>query len=191
MLACPVSRHWRRYLRFSVRGLIGLVLVIGIWLGWVVHLARIQRDAAAAIARAGGRVSYDWEWSNEKSIPGGKPWAPRWLVDRIGIDYFGHVTVVELSGTGTDATAEQVGRLNGLERLYLDDAHLSDAGLAHLKGLTSLSNLWLANTRVTDAGLGHLKPLNNLSSLGLDKTRVTNVGLNDLKKALPRLTPHR
>ena len=35
--AKPISRHWRSFLRFSVRGLIVLVLVIGGWLGWIVR----------------------------------------------------------------------------------------------------------------------------------------------------------
>src|SRR5271170_7242987 len=34
-----VSGPWRRYLRVSVRGLIALLLVIGIWLGWIVRNA--------------------------------------------------------------------------------------------------------------------------------------------------------
>jgi hypothetical protein len=37
-----ISRPWRRYLRFSVRGLIVLVLLIGAGLGWTVRSARIQ-----------------------------------------------------------------------------------------------------------------------------------------------------
>src|ERR1017187_10239475 len=92
--AKTVSRPWRRFLRFSVRGLIVLVLVIGAGLGWLVRSARIQREAAAVITRAGGSVMYDWEWSNGKVIAGGTPWAPKWLVDRIGVDYFGRVTYV-------------------------------------------------------------------------------------------------
>ena len=69
----PVSFTWRSSLRFSVRGLVVLVLVIGGWLGWIVRSARIQREAVAAIEKAGGRVKYDWEWSGGKQIPGGDP----------------------------------------------------------------------------------------------------------------------
>jgi hypothetical protein len=39
--ARPVSHPWRRYVRFSVRGLIVLVLVVGFGLGWIVRIARI------------------------------------------------------------------------------------------------------------------------------------------------------
>ncbi len=66
MPAGPASRPWRRYLRFSVRGLIVLVLVIGVWLGWLVRSARIQRDAVAVLDRDQVSVSYDWEWNGKR-----------------------------------------------------------------------------------------------------------------------------
>jgi hypothetical protein len=134
--AQPSLKAWRHWLRFSVRGLLVLVLVIGGGLGWIVHQAHVQRDAVGAITRAGGSVMYDWEWNNGKSVPGGKPWAPRWLVDLIGVDYFGHVAMVDLWG-----------------------AHVTDAELLqlHLRGLTDLSYLTLIDGQVSDAGIEKLK----------------------------------
>ncbi len=82
----PIAHPWQRFLRFSVRGLIVLVLVIGAWLGWLVRSARIQREAVAAIKQDGGRVSYEWELRNGKFIRGGKSWAPKWLTHLIGVD---------------------------------------------------------------------------------------------------------
>jgi hypothetical protein len=101
MPAGPVSRPWRRYLRFSVRGLIVLVLVLGAGLGWLVRGARIQREAVAAITIPGGAVRYDWEGTIEGFVPEGKLWAPRWLVDLIGVDYFGHVISASLFRSST------------------------------------------------------------------------------------------
>jgi hypothetical protein len=60
MRAETVSRPWRRFLRFSVRGLIVVVLMAGVWLGWIVESARTQRETVAAIKSAGGAVCYDW-----------------------------------------------------------------------------------------------------------------------------------
>ncbi len=57
----PITRPWRRFLRFSVRGMIALVLLIGGWLGWIVRDASVQREAVAAIKRAGGLPVYQWE----------------------------------------------------------------------------------------------------------------------------------
>jgi hypothetical protein len=158
-----ISHPWRKYLRFSVRGLIVFVIVVGAGLGWVVRQAHIQRDAVAAIVRAGGVVEYDWQRGNGKSIPGGEPSAPRWLVHLIGGDYFGHVTAVWLSDTKeTDAPLADVGRLTRLEEFYINSQAISDAGLEHLTGLTNLSVLWLYRTQVTDVGLAHLKGLTQL-----------------------------
>src|SRR5262245_52516029 len=108
-----VSRPWRRFLRFSVRGLIIFVIVFGAGLGWIVRQAHVQRDAVAAIRKAPATVYYDWEWNDRNSIRGGKPWAPLWLVDLIDADYFGHVTLVHLAwtSTATDATLAHVGAL--------------------------------------------------------------------------------
>jgi hypothetical protein len=184
-----VSHLWRRFLRFSVWGLIVLLLVLGAGVGWIVRQARIQRDAVVAIMKAGGSVKYDWEWSNGKNILGGKPWAPLRFVNLIGVDYFGHVTAVEFSAYpgATDATLKKVGRLTRVQALYANSPSLSDAGLAHLTGLTNLFTLDLAGTRVTDAGLAHLTGLSQLKQLYLRGTHVTDGGAKELNQALPSL----
>ena len=110
-----VPRAWRRYLRFSVRGLIVLVLVIGVGLAWLVRNAQIQRDAVAQIENARGQVAYHWDSTNGQQIVRGQPWAPRWLVDLIGVDFFGHVTSVRLARLETDGVLKHVGRLTQLD----------------------------------------------------------------------------
>ena len=116
----PISIPWQEFLRFSVRGLIVLVLLIGTGLGWLVR-TQIQREAVAAIENSHGSVKYSWEWRNGKSIFGGKPWAPGWLVDRLGVDYFGHVTSVGIGSmsTASDAAIAHVGKLSRIEQLHL------------------------------------------------------------------------
>jgi hypothetical protein len=173
-----------------LRGLIVLVIVVGAGLGWIVRQAHVQRGAVATIEEAGGSVRYDWEWSNGKSLPGGKPWAPRWLVNLIGVDYFGHVTAVvshHMSAATSDAVTVQVGRLTRVQSLNLHDSSISDSALRHLRALTNLTVLLLYRTQVSDAGLVHLKELTNLSYLQLDGTQVTDAGVEELKRALPNL----
>jgi hypothetical protein len=58
-----------------VRGLIVLVLIIGVCLGCIVHVVRIaqrQRDAVAAVRKVGGSVLYDrqFEGSHVRVKPG-------------------------------------------------------------------------------------------------------------------------
>jgi Leucine-rich repeat (LRR) protein len=177
-----------------VRGLLALALAVGSGLGWVVRTARIQRDAVAAITAAGGAIEYDWKWSNGTHVSGGKPWAPQWVIDLVGVDYFGHVTCVERLTNGLhslvrtecdlavgDATIVSIGHLAGLQRLDLFGSSVTDAGLVHLKALTQLTDLRLGSPNVTDAGLAHLKGLTNLASLDLGGTQVSDVGLANLK----------
>jgi hypothetical protein len=177
------SCHWRRYFRLSVRGLIVFVLGIGIWIGWVVRSARIQRVAVAAIKRAGGRVAYDWERTNGKPDLAGKPWAPRWLVECIGVDYFGSVSEVSLVGLlqGPRSTIEHIGRLTRLKHLFVFGSPIGDTALAHLKGHSSLEILFLDGTQVTGAGLAHVSGLTNLTMLSLRGTRVCDSGLAHLR----------
>jgi internalin A len=203
--ASPVARPWRRFLRFSVRGMIALVLLVAGWLGWIVHSARIQREAVAAIQSGGGNVAYDWQWKNSSPVQGAKPWGPRWLMDMFGVDYFGHVIFVVTPGTSdgvllqveqlaqvqdlvilnpekiTDASLIHLKGLTRLRALVLGGAQVTDAGINHLKGLTDLEILDLGSTQVTDAGLSHFEGLTKLSLLSLMDTQVTDAGLAHLK----------
>ena len=204
MSAEAVPCPWRESLRFSVRRLIALVLVIGVGLGMLVRSARIQREAVAAIEAADGVVNYDWEWSNGRSIPGARPWAPKWLVDLIGVDYFGSVTRVafhfpisvesdlvsvaarrsprlESRVFATPSNDERISILENLRNLReLDVSYcfVTDGDLANVEALTSLRALRLAyNLHITDAGLLHLKGLSNLTRLDLANTKITDAGL--------------
>ena len=181
-VAGRTSHPWRRFLRFSVRGLIVSVLVIGGWLGWTVRNARIQRAAVAAVENAGGIVFYDLELTKGELILGGKPWMPLWLVDLIGLDYLVGVTQVHLNPMRTtssfnDADIERLAGMTKLSVLNISGTKVSDAGLAHLSALTNLSKLDLWGTGVTHAGLAHLKGLTKLTFLDLGATKVSDSGL--------------
>ena len=181
-LAKPVPRPWRRVLRFSVRAMIGVVLVVGCLLGWIVRSAHIQREAVAAIEAVGGNVEYDWDDRTPFTLESQPPPVPRWLVDFLGVHYFGHISGVTLSPNATDTVFAQIGQLTKLKRLTAMRSSVSDAGLTHLDGLTELLSLDLGRTRVSDAGLVHLKALRRLSKLDLGDTQVTDTGLTHLAR---------
>jgi internalin A len=172
----------RRLPRLSIRGLIIAVLVIGGALGWWLHGVRLQRDAVAAIRRAGGAADYDPVWTS--SFASREPLTRRWLADQIGVEYVAPVTCISLGpiSTATDAALAQVARLDRVERLHLDKTSITDAGLVHLEGLDHLSELYLSDTKISDAGLAHLKGLRNLTVLRLGGTQVTGTGLGQLKE---------
>jgi hypothetical protein len=207
--AKPVARHWRRFLRFSMRGLIVLVLVIGGWLGWIVRSARIQREAVATIRKADGEISYDWEWKNGVRTPVKGPNIPRRLVEAFGVDYFGHVVRVSLSGrelhrilrkaeqllaelkNQSHATNEEPSEPRDLLiGCTPDEARIGpqrwepnerEAVLPLLKGLSGLSRLDLHGVDLTGDLLLWLEELTSLTHLDLGTTRITDSQLCSLR----------
>jgi internalin A len=188
------SRPGWSYFRISLRWLIALILLIGCWLGWTVNEARAQREAVAAIRDAGGGVWYDWQWDDGKTRYDGSPIWPKWLIDRLGIDYFGHVVAVIMYERASDEILVPIGRLRRLEYLDLSaqrgfaskarlrpprpgEPGVTDAGLVHLEGLRRLEHLCLSSTAITDAGLVHVKGLTRLRRLLLPGTAINGPGL--------------
>jgi internalin A len=205
-------RRWSRFLpRLSVRALMVLVLAIGGGLGVMIQQARVQREAVAAIVRAGGTVGYDWQWADGEYFTETPPW-PKWLVDTVGVDLLSNVVIVDgYNGDGrlTDVEMASVGRLPHLEEVILVDCRVTDAGLAHLTGLSRLKSLDLRiaprgkgvslvpleglarlekldlrGLSLADANLVHLAGLTRLKEINLSQTPITDaelVHLRDLK----------
>ena len=91
-----------------------------------------------------------------------------------------------------EVSAADIAWLRDLKKLRVLDLDVrepkvTDAGVAHLAGLTNLEELNLFSQNVTDEGLEHLKGLSALSKLDVRSTKVTEQGLNRLKMVLPQL----
>ena len=175
-----VSRRWWARLRFSIRGQIVGILIVSGCLGWLVNGARTQREAVAAIEKAGGWVRYDWQDEGRNSLAR-PPWVTEWMVDWLGVDSFGHVTYVILGPGGSDAEMTKIGHLSELEQLDLGGSRVTDAGLSSVSNLSNLRGLALDGNAITDAGLMPLRGLHRLRSLVLRNTAVTDAGLKHLK----------
>lgn len=176
-------RWWQRWhLRLSVRALLALVLIIGGGLSYLVHRARVQRDAVAAIRGAGGEVYYDWGWADGQPIPDATSHWPQWLVRAVGPDFLDAAVAVEMVGFPADgALLEQVGGLDRLESLNLHGSQgITDAELAHLADLTALRDLDLGDTGATGAGLRHLADLPRLRKLILLNNPIADADLAHL-----------
>jgi Leucine-rich repeat (LRR) protein len=167
----------RLWLRVSLRTLAMLVLVIGVWLGWTVRDARVQRQALNAIAQSNNEVEFGWVFYNGASSADELS-VPDWLVDRLGVDYFGYVGSLAFGNSATDEDLLHVRRLRRLEGLDVrGSGRITDAGLARLSGLSNLRGLDLSETPVTDAGMAHLGGLTGLVELNRDDTAITDAGL--------------
>lgn len=73
-----------------------------------------------------------------------------------------------------------------LTALRFKSPRITDAGLAHLKGLSQLRSLALEDAAITDAGLVHLNALTALEEVNLKGTKVSDAGAQELQKASPK-----
>jgi hypothetical protein len=177
------SRWWSDY-RFSISGLMAVILVLSGCLGWLANTAHVQRGAVAAIHAAGGGVSYEGAWEDSTW------WPPNFLLDRLGIDFFDRVASVYLSDAkSADAAMPWLAQLHSLRELYLGGSSLSDRGLSQIKGLTRLVSLDLSGTAISDDGLAAVEGIRRLRDLNLAQTKIGDAGLSHLTtlKDLSRL----
>jgi hypothetical protein len=136
-----------------------------------------QEEAVRLILRLGGKVLYDYQ-----QVKGGKPYVFDPKASPKNSKAFHRVVSVDLAHSKVcDEDLKLIGKLPFLEILVLTGTRITNAGLAHLKGLTKLRCLWLWNTRIDDQGLRHLKGMTKLWQLLLDGTKVTDAGLAHLK----------
>jgi internalin A len=161
---------WRRRLRISVRGLMALVLLVGGGLGWVTHRAHVQRDAVAAIRRAGGEATYSWQWSNcVPASPLSKPPWSDWVRRTLGPDFIDTVTFVRLTGAQCgDDSLRAACRLPWLEELTVLNTSATDDAAEDIRYLTNLHLLDLRlNAGITRRTLRHIGALRELGTLTL------------------------
>jgi hypothetical protein len=161
-----------RFLSFSVRTMLLLVLLIGAALAWTMHRVRRQTDTVATLEAIGCFTDY-------ASVE------PLTIVEQIrmwlGEERPRNVIQVFASGLDVnDADAERLAGLSELVSLTLDDSQVTDIGLMAVRGLRSLDLLSLSGTRVTDEGLAYLPSRSPLRLLSLDRTHVTDAGLPHL-----------
>ena len=181
----------RRRFRYSLRGLMLLILVICVVLGYFVERDRRQRLVVKAIKEARGKVAYDYEFVKGDYQAGRQPWEPKWLLRLTGIDFFHGTKLViikqrdfsEEEAFSTDRPVNpllpKLRDLPGLRRLRLVGV-FNDAEIEQLRGLTQLEELHvLGGPGLTEEGIANLSNLTNLKSLGLS-CPLTDKGLSHL-----------
>ena len=70
---------------------------------------------------------YD-QWNHQSSR---RAWL-EWLIDEVGVDYFGNVVHVELANHAADTDVVHLGQLSRLEFLSVDGSPVTDGALASL-----------------------------------------------------------
>ncbi|MHB8971943.1 MAG: hypothetical protein ACYC3X_23510 [Pirellulaceae bacterium] len=134
--------------RFQFRTLFLGTAAIGTILGWLAWERHTliekwyhEQPAIAAIQAAGGRSYNSLSDSH----------FPDWFVDP---KYLLRITRVDLrSIDNADTVVRELKPLSTLERLYLKDSDITDAGLGHIAELDSLTGLELEGAHVTNKGV--------------------------------------
>lgn len=191
----------RRWFQYSLRSFLIAVTALSVWLGMWVNAARRQRLARESIEKVTGSsysIVYAHQWPGSelrKSLRRAVPPGPKWLRELIGRDFFDTVVGVAYTwpsdGSLSDADLAVLARLPRLRYIGIDDApariEVTNAGFAHLKGLTQLQGLFLPGAGIDDAGIAHLRALAKLQTLGLAQSYLGDAscawigGLRELK----------
>lgn len=145
------SKRDRKWLRFSLRGLLVMVACAAVWFALVFNRVHRQKVAVEAIEAVSGQVTYDWQIRDPDSDPNVPlaPKGPNWLRERIGPHWFDTVDRVFV----TENTEDEKSRfailghllqdLPDLRALSLNGPNRTPEDYALLGQLTQLETLWL------------------------------------------------
>jgi hypothetical protein len=162
----PETKPKRRWFRFSLRMLLVVVTVLCVWLGFKVNAARRQKEAVELILKAGGTITYDYQWVSSpngqkvfdaKALPPG----PNWLHELIGDEFFRNAASV-----------------------FLQDGVIDESDFSHLSGLDTLTEILLCNVRIVSRNTGLRRPIqdSDLGTLGqLTQLRSVDLGNVEIK----------
>jgi len=186
--ATPLAtRSRRRWLRFSLRTMLVLVTVLGIWLGVRVNQARRQKEAVAALTARG--TGFDYAHQRDDAYPhlidpGRELAVPKWLEELAGYDFFRTVISVQCYGPVSDDDLAHLAGLPYIERLYVtgSGSNTTDAGLSHLPRPDRLVVFGARDAGVGDGFLKRLRNARRLERLELRQSLITDEGLLAIRK---------
>jgi len=195
-MSTPSKPIRRLRLRFTLRLLLVAITAVCIGLAIWTHRAREQRRVVERIDRGGADyVLYDREFAQFPDAEGaiGQSLIPKFFVNKLGWDYFYHVRCANL----TDRTLlPELGKLSGVETLYLSCEGLSNEDLETVASLPNLcvlsiftneptiANVRTPSTQLNDQSLKIISRLSTLEVLYIaDGGGFTAEGIAELSQA--------
>ena len=183
-----------RRLRFDLRGLFALILLMSLILGGIVsqnRQMRIEEEAAATlealpesrtkqISRSFGRVTEVIFFSLRDPAD----------FDRAAdaLERFSQLRVLQINDSLPGRITQRLGNLTTLHTLIAQRIPVTDDDLRPLATLQNLECLELDGSQLTDAGLVHLRSLQRLRVLHLyNANQITPPAMAKLRGQLPRL----
>jgi len=183
----------RRWFSYSLRTFLIVLTVVCIWLGIKVDQARRQKQAVDTLRAFGAGIWYEHQRTKNGGFDGRIELdVPAWARELCGDDFFQTVTAVyirrrvgkdgkwTMPRAITDENLNCLADLPQLERLEIENAPITDAGMAHLRHPERLRGIWLDDTNVGDVFIRRLKGAKRLEALWLRNTKVTDAGLIEL-----------
>jgi hypothetical protein len=165
--------------KVSLRGMMIMIALLAIWLGWKVNKASNQRETVAIIKKHVARVAYDWSGPATKGPSGRTPPGPVWLRKWLGDEYFQEIIYVNMAYS--DPELSDVLSLEGTPRV------INGPGIACLRSLPALDTLMLMSSQITDDGMEELATLPNLRVLYVRRSSVSPEARARLLSSRPQL----
>jgi hypothetical protein len=181
-----------RWLRFSLRTLLVLVTVFGVWLGVKVDQARRQKRAVETLVALGAEIAYEHQRADGWYDSSIELDMPIWGQELCGKDFFQTVYGVYFGSLGWDESGERRRRpikdddlacladLPHVEEVWFYDTPIGDAGLAYLPHPERLRIACFESTTLTDGFLRRLKGSTRLETLLIDSPNIKDDGLSQL-----------
>lgn len=194
----------RRWFQFSLRSFLVLVTLACAWLAVVVHRARDQQEAVAAIDKVGGIVQFDG-WHNGVLLEHEdmRRWSFHLLNSVVEVVLEGDSRVndvcqdlarlpslrrIIVAGPLSDEGLTQLMTSRHVDTLYLSRTRITSAGVSRLSQMRSLQYVYLGAIPVNDAGLHELSKLEKLATLAISLKDVSSQRLHEFRRALPKCT---
>ena len=142
------------------------VVAVAVWL----QPAFRQRSAKLIIEADGGQVG-----CNSTTAP----LAPEWVGSLLGIDFDSEITYVRIE---SDAPAEVIRDLPGIQLLWLEGSLVTDATMRYLEGRSGPAQLYIIDTNITAVGLSNLEKMSDLRGMSLKGKNVSDEWLEQLSQ---------
>lgn len=199
----------RRWLRFSLRGLLIVVFLLAVplaWLGAKINTGRRETAYAAAVWKAGGQARFDYN-AYAGSCIAMQPKGPWLLRAVLGKNIFSRICLVDLSGVEdvgglvggleklsqldtltlpagpqSDELIDSVARLSRLQELTLNGSEVTPLQMRRLLACDSLGHLELRGASAADEILAELAHAEHLSSVSVISGTTTDDGMKSLSE---------
>lgn len=167
----PNPKTRRRWLSFGLRGLMLLILLLSLPMGWIardVYRSQKEDEVVAAVEKAGGYASYDYQqlnlWNEVPQPPG--PWLLRKL---FGEHIHAYIDFVVISDPhDTNKVVPMLACCHRLEYLELHDTTLSDQSVETIAQMPKLNHLALIGTSLSIEQLRQLTQVSTLKMITLE-----------------------